>query len=185
MAVLNNDPKVADVIASLGRLLEVSIKRTDEEIFVNEELSFLKDYIDIMKLTHANNFKVKFSICENILEKKILKLTLQPLVENAIIHGLAGAKGKGRIMITGYKYNGYLIFKVEDNGAGIKEGLNNKLLDEEFKENVKKLNSLGINSINQRIKIYYGNQYGLSIDSKENKGTNVIVKLPLIETETN
>jgi two-component system sensor histidine kinase YesM len=180
MALLNDAPKVANAITYLGNLLEISIKRAEDEILVSEELSYLEDYIGIMRLIYADNFHVDFEVDKNILDENILKFTLQPLVENAIIHGIFGVKKAGMIKIVGYRNGDMLIFEVNDNGIGISEELCDKLLNinTETDRSYNKFNSIGINSINERIKYFYGEAYGLEIKSSKNVGTSVIVKLP-------
>ncbi len=172
MAVINN----ADNIAALGHLLEASVKRAEDEITVKEELLYLKDYIQIMRLRYANNFDVEFNVNDEILECRILKLLLQPIVENSLIHGLT--QKKINIYISGYLENDAVVFEINDDGVGIKDDLLKKLLLEDLEKGPEKYNSLGIYSINQRIKVQYGDPFGLSIESRQGAGTQVKLTIP-------
>lgn len=183
MAIINNAPKVADSIASLGHLLEAGIKRMDDEITVREELVYLQEYIDIMQLIHANKFDFQLDVKDEILDLKVLKLLLQPIVENAIIHGISKIKGRGKIQVIGYKKFRFLIFEIIDNGIGITSDAKRKLLSNNEEPSSGKFNSLGINSIIQRIKTNYGSEYGLNIKSRKNDGTNIIIYLPVLKPE--
>lgn len=180
MAVISNAPNVANNIASLGGLLEASIKRVDDEITVHEELDYLKKYIQIMQSIHANKFDVQFDIDGSILNLSILKLLIQPIVENSLIHGISKMSGNGKISISGCKENYILVIEVKDNGVGMDKELIERLLTEDMQKDSRRFNSLGFYSINQRIKVNYGNQYGLTIKSEQNKGTKVTICLPVI-----
>lgn len=179
MAIINNANNIADNISALGHLLEASVKRAEDEITVEEELLYLKDYIQIMRLRYANNFDVIFSINEKTLKCRILKLLLQPIIENSLIHGTS--QKKLNIQISDYMINNELIFEIKDDGVGIEKELLEKLLMEDTEKGPKKYNSLGIYSINQRIKVQYGSQFGLSIESLQGEGTLVKLTIPVFK----
>ena len=128
-----------------------------------------------------NNFEVKWELDDEVLNYKTIKLILQPIIENSIIHGLYNKKESGVIMIKCTKDNNKIVFEVHDNGCGIQEEKLNELIDYiNSKENDTK-KSVGIKNVNQRIRFYFGNDYGISISSQVSKGTRVKLVVPIKE----
>ena len=119
---------------------------------------------------------VKIDIEEEILKEWIVKLTLQPLVENAIYHGVKEKRGQGIIEIKGWKENNKVYITVSDNGTGIPE---EKLIDLFNMDTREKESAFGLFNIQQRLQIYFGKEYGLHLESKEGQGTIATVCLPV------
>lgn len=157
IAIKNNVPDISRMVTSLASILRYSLNKGDDVITVENELKQVKSYITIQKIRFKDKFDVSFNIDEEIAGYKTIKLILQPLVENAIIHGIETYDGKGKIQVNGYLRYGKIIFEVINNGNPIDLDLVNKLLssDEEEKD------SYGIQNVNERIKLYYGDEYGL------------------------
>lgn len=183
MAELNNDEDAQLMSSSLGRLLRISINRGQEAVAVKEELEHVKCYLAIQKIRYEERFEAEYDVQKEIMQYKIPKLILQPLVENAIYHGIEPMSEKGLIKIKGYRTESEIVFEIHDNGLGIDEDRVDKLnaemsVDEE--NDIYETRSIGLRNVNRRIKLYYGdNKYGLSIKSEKGKGTDVIVTLPL------
>jgi len=173
-AINNNVKKAADMVLALSNLLRMTIVKGDELITVEEEIENLKNYSAIFQMRHSVEFQLHCSIDEEIRKYRIPKLLLQPLVENAIIHGFEGKVTDGVIDITGVKRDGFVILCVKDNGVGIKtdSGLKG--------ENAGKLkfSGIGIKNVDERIKLYFGEKYGLKLTGHEGKGTSAEVWLP-------
>lgn len=158
-------------IMSLGKILKYSYENNETLVLIRDELDFLENYIFIQKMRYGENIKVKFNIDEKLYNCYILKFTLQPIIENAIIHGLAGKKSEGSIGISGSCDKDKCYFEIKDDGVGIS------------KDSDGKFTGLGINNIITRIQLNYGDEFGLSFDSRPGRGTAVSIVLPLIGQE--
>lgn len=183
IAVVQNNSGIVKMVTALSGLLRNMAKGFHEKVTVQKELDFLKDYITIQKMKYAELFDVEIQVEEpRLLEAKMLKLTLQPLVENSIINGIAPGEKNGIIKIHIYEKDAQLFLKVWDNGVGIApEKLQHVLEQANETENRRKeqMSSIGLPNVNRRIRLAYGEDYGLSVDSVEGQFTEVTVKLPL------
>lgn len=174
-AKLNNQHEIATMVKSLGNLLRSSISKKDYVITIGEETRLLEDYIAIQKIRYEERLEFKMTIDQGLNEHMIPILTLQPIVENSINYGLEQLPEVCKINVYTHKHPDKLEITVEDNGPG---------MDEEFLEKLRKdeINpggsGIGLKNINERIKILFGEQYGLSINSKVNEGTKVSIYLP-------
>ncbi len=132
-------------------------------------------------MRYSDRLIIEVNFQESILEFKMLKLLLQPVVENSISHGGENKLGKGIIKVTGLQKGDVLAFKVEDNGVGISpQRLNelNKIINSQDHQLDK---FYALQNINKRIKIFYGDKYGISIESDEGEGTTVNMEIPVIK----
>ncbi len=157
LAVKHNVPEISKIVNSLASILRYSINKGNDVTTVDKELKHVESYITIQKIRFKDKFEVSFNIDKRILHYKTIKLILQPLVENAIIHGIETYEGKGKILINGYLDDGKIVFEVINNGNPIDLDLVNKLLDSPSEDK----DSYGIQNVNERIKLYYGEEYGL------------------------
>lgn len=177
-AFCNGDKELADIVKKLGKIMRRNLEVTNNVVSLKSELEMIEGYLDIQSLRFKGKVEYKFEIEVEIEKYKILPLLLQPIVENAFKHGLEASTSIGEIKISIYDEVGYLIIEVSDNGVGIdKERLdfiNEKL--ESYKNNNSK--SIGISNVNERIKMFYGEEYGLYILSARDIGTKVIMLLP-------
>lgn len=185
MALTNETDKVVGMIGNLVSYLEYNSK-SREYVTLKEEIDHLHAYLSIQNLTSDNKYRVYYEISSNLKFHKIIKLTLQPLIENAIFHGLKQKNGKGIIKIKVYREEHNVIIKLYDNGVGIDKDslifLNESMELKNTETNAeKKRESIGIKNTNRRIKLYYGEQYGLKIKSWKGLGTVVILKVPFAE----
>lgn len=189
MAQLNNVPEISDTVSDLSSLMEASIGRGDKLITVKEEFTYSDKYISLLKRRFEDKIGLVKNVQDEALKVKIPRLLIQPLIENAVYHGIEQSREKGTINLNAYidDHDNLLIIEVLDNGLGIEldelEALNKKLSmdnDTYFKTlNSKKNKSIGIENVNRRIKLFYGETYGLQIESEVNKYTKVIVRIPL------
>ncbi|KUO73942.1 MAG: hypothetical protein APF77_01665 [Clostridia bacterium BRH_c25] len=174
--VYSGNKEDADIIIlALIRLMKNSLSDSKKFITVDKEISLLQDYINIQKLAFTKPLTVKLSIEDDIKDCKIIKLLLQPLVENAIMHGLKPKKDDCVLSITGRSIDSALEFIIEDNGIGFdssKCDLSSKTPD--FTRGV------GMQNVHGRIILNFGEQYGLNICSHINKGTTVTLRIPKI-----
>lgn len=181
MAESGNNEDVILMTVSLARLLRLSISNESSVVRIWDEIKYCESYLTIQKQRYLDELSYEINVPENLMECPIIKLTLQPLVENAIYHGIKYGKGNGNIIISGHEYDNFVIISVEDNGAGMNKDKLLNVLDK--KEGEGKKTGLGIYNVNQRIKLYFGSEYGLYYESTEGKGTKVNVKLPKIYLE--
>ena len=159
---------------SLSSFYRTSLNRGKSIISVREELENIRSYIDIQLLLHSRSFRVEYEIDEKIYRYTMQKLLLQPLVENAILHGLDHTRNKEKLLsVSGFLLGDTLVFRVADNGSGITPRELENILSKDAK-------GYGIKNIHQRIQIMYGSQYGLSYQSVINEGTVVTLTLPQI-----
>lgn len=181
MAEEHNEDDIVEIIEAFTNLLRISLSKGKEIISVDEEMNHIKSYLIIQKIRYEEKLDYEIEFDENILDYKLIKLILQPLVENAIYHGIKEKRGKGRILITGKEQRNSLCFSVIDNGKGIKEEeLNriNKMLESGYEE--KNEMGYGIYNVNKRIKLLYGDEYGLLYESIYGEGTEVKITHPII-----
>lgn len=180
MAEINDDEETSKMAAALGKSLRYSINYNLVNVTVAEELDHLKDYIMLQKSRFHEMYEITVTVDNSILNTIMIKLILQPIVENAIYHGMSNKRSSGKIEVAGYKYNDNIIFEVTDNGIGMDDDQVNKIND--YINGLNNLfSSIGLKNVNKRIKLHYGNEYGLEISSILHVGTKVKVTIPYIE----
>jgi two-component system, sensor histidine kinase YesM len=184
-AIISDNNNLGDMLISLSALLRYSINRGKEIVRIKDEINYVENYISILNMRYDDSIILNINISEEIIQCKILKLILQPLVENAFNHGLKTKKKDRVIDITGELKDGVISLNVEDNGVGMTEenveALNKELMEIENKENIKA--SIGLNNVNGRIKLYFGKEYGIKIYSQIGTGTRVSLILPMYKEE--
>jgi two-component system, sensor histidine kinase YesM len=179
-AKMSGADNVSKMISALGKLLEVSINKGEEEITLKEELKLAECYIYIQNVRYNDKFEMRININdESIYSCKMPKLILQPIVENCIIHGFEDKNDNCRIDINAYIKEESIVIEVIDNGMGMDADRIEHLLFNN--ENTKhKFNGIGLNNVHERIKLKYGQTYGLSITSEPERGTTVSISIPQI-----
>lgn len=179
MATIHNDDSTSEMAYNLGSILRYGINKTKEEVTIKEELDNLEKYISLQDIRFHSVYTITIDVSPELYKIKIIKLILQPIVENAIYHGMKEVRSGGKIIVNGYITDKrLLIFQVEDNGKGMTESLTRDLNDY-INDRNSLFNSIGLRNVNKRIKIKYGDEYGLEIKSKTNISTKVIVRLPV------
>ena len=162
--------------ASLARLLRQSISNEDETVLIGQEIQYVKSYLTIQKMRYKDKLEFEINVDPSINSVHIVKLVLQPIVENAIYHGVKEKRGQGIIEIKGWKENNKVYITVSDNGTGIPK---EKLIDLFSMDTREKESAFGLFNIQQRLQIYFGKEYGLHLESKEGQGTIATVCLPV------
>lgn len=154
----------------------------NEFVFLRDEINHIKNYIYIQDIRFDGRFNVVYDIPDTLLNCRILKFILQPIIENAISHGLEEKEGKGKITISAESHENVLYLAVQDDGIGISsEKLDqiNTYIHESginIKEHVKR--SIGLKNVDSRVKMVNGSEYGVTVKSQLNVGTQVIISLP-------
>lgn len=190
MAELADNEDIATMSLALGNMFRYSIKTQSELVSIQDELNHVRDYIAIQSIRFNNRFQLDIDIPEELLSEKVLKLILQPLVENALYHGLDYCRKGDRIIIHGYTKDRYLYLSVEDFGQGMDPDTLNKIQEKlrepsSFTElGHRNKQSIGLKNIHSRIELYYGSGYGLTVTSVLEKGTTVTIQLPRLKGDT-
>lgn len=180
LAKTNKQPEISQMVESLGRLLRNAISQRDHLAMLSEEISLLKDYITIQTMRFGSRLNFHLDIAEKWYKFCIPRLSLQPIVENSITYGLEKMADVCRISVTAREDGDNLLIIVEDNGPGIAAEDLERLRRWQYEPNGL---GVGLKNIDDRLKIIYGEQYGLEIMSDYGVGTTVILKLPLPEGE--
>lgn len=168
------------MVTALSNYFRIGISRGQEIISVEEEIAHIRNYLFIQEMRYGDDFAYEIQVEEAVLSHRIIKLTLQPLVENAIYHGVKQKRGCGRILVSGYETNGFLCFEVRDNGLGMsEERLKEIRLSLERKGSQQQSVGLGVRNTHERLQLHYGKEAGLKIESEYNLGTSVKVLIPL------
>lgn len=179
MASIQGVENIEQLIFSLIQMLNVSMGKEDHVVTMEEELEYLKNYIVIQEFRYYDKFKVKFDVEEETLQFKMVRFLLQPILENAIIHGIAPIEGQGFILIKAYTEEDTFKISFTDNGVGFsQERIEEALCDKSRKKDA--FCGIGISNVNDRIKMVYGESYGLNIQSLPNIFTTVEVSLPIV-----
>lgn len=183
MRLTNGKNEASQMILSLSALLRLTLETKEDLIPIRKELEHVCLYVEMQKLRYKEKFAFDYSVDEKLLDCKIVKLVLQPLVENAIYYGIKQSPRNGTIMIRMYARNGVIVVRVRDSGVGIPP-LVVQELNAGFQKNLLQENEhIGLRNVNQRIKLAFGEQYGLTVRSRLQAGTIVEMILPLIHHE--
>lgn len=182
-AFCSGDRELASIVKKLGKIMRRNLEVSNQNVSFESELELVKNYLEIQELRFKGKVEHEFNIEVNAKKYNILPLLLQPIVENAFVHGLEGTKEKGKIIVSAFEDFGYLLVEISDNGCGMSrerlEFINDNLGKTNKKENGHQ--SIGMGNINERIKIFYGDKYGIHVFSEVNVGTKVVLVLPAIE----
>ncbi|NLP34828.1 MAG: histidine kinase [Clostridiales bacterium] len=186
IAAMKQAFNICELCQRLGNVFRYSLgKNMGEYVTVNQEIEHIQNYIYIQSTRFVNKFEVYYSVEPDIKEMRILRFILQPIVENAIVHGLSKKAGNGILEISVSQEYDQLFIRIEDDGVGmtaskveeLKQYINSDM-DCNQKENSKQ--GIGIRNVNQRIKLSCGDEYGITLESMPQKGTCFTIKLPLI-----
>ncbi|WP_432666803.1 sensor histidine kinase [Wukongibacter baidiensis] len=184
-AVLSNNDKINEMITSLGQLIRASITLgSREKISIGEELEYINSYLCLQKIRYEDRLDFEVNIADDSLSDYFIpKLSVIPLVENAIVHGLEEKRGIGHLEINIYRTEMGISFEIIDDGKGFDATSFDFNSIESFEKRKSTSSSIGLYNSHKRIKLMYGNEYGLSIESKIDVGTMVILQIPLDDEE--
>ncbi len=184
MAEIDSKYELADAINSLGKLLRYSMKWTKEYVRLKEEIEYIGNYILLMNIRYDYEIRLNIQIPPELMEYEVLKMMLQPAVENAIYYGIEPLGQNGEITIRGYSDEENTSIEIIDNGMGMDgESLEKvrQALTSDIPVDVrleKKGNGIGLKNVNERIKLFYGNKYGIEITSIKGSFTKLTIRLP-------
>jgi len=178
---INDDEEAAKMLFLMGRLLRYGLNIKDSLSTIQDEIEHIKSYVLLMNYKYKDKFDVEYYIDESVCDAKIPKVTLQPIIENSIFHGLACVDYKGLIKVSVEKCDDEVIIEIVDNGEGFdvqSQNFFDKSTDE-AKIETKEGSGIGLYNVNKRIKLYFGQEYGLTISSSIGEYTKAKINLPL------
>lgn len=176
MAEWGKNQEVVRMTSSLAKLLRRSISNEQEVVTVAEEVEYTESYLTIQKMRYKDKLEYEITIEKEILQAKVVKLILQPLVENSIYHGIKYKEGKGTVRIAGYLAGGCTCLEVQDDGIGMEKETLEKIFEKHVRDT--RSNGVGLKNVNERIQLYYGAEYGITFESAPGKGTTAKIRLP-------
>lgn len=180
IAVIQKNASIIKMVTALSGLLKNLAKGFNEKVTMRAELDFLSDYITIEKMRYMEMFDVEIDVAEEELyQAKIIKLTLQPLVENAIFSGIEPGGKNGSIKIRIWQEEEKLCISVKDDGVGMTEEKIQDIMNNPQKRKGDTMSGIGLPNVDQRIKLVYGDEYGLRIKSQVGEYTEILVTLPI------
>ena len=179
MSEAGRNDEVVLMTSALARLLRQSISNDKEQITVAEEIEYVRSYLTIQKMRYKDKLEYSIDVSPEINHVMIIKFALQPIVENAIYHGLKYKETKGNLSIRGYVRGNKAYITIADDGVGMEEAALEHIFDETRKEH--KSNGVGVPNVQKRLKLYYGQEYGISYISRKGVGTVATVTVPLEE----
>ncbi len=178
LARMKQHEDIIKIISAITRLFRISLSRGNDIISIDEEISHVTNYLLIQKFRYRTQFNYSIDIPESITNYKTLKLIIQPLVENAIYHGIKLKREGGTISIVGFELEHDIIIKVIDTGAGMTVDRLNAIHEYLESGESNNITMYGIKNVNERIEIFFGKSYGLRFTSEVGKGTTAIIRIP-------
>ena len=182
MAEGKKNEEVVIMTASLARLLRQSISNEDELVTIGQEIEYVRSYLTIQKMRYKDKLEFEIKADPSITQVPIIRLVLQPLVENAIYHGLKYKDSKGLLTVHGYMKGENAVIDITDDGVGMDEETLKHIYDK-HKVNYRS-NGVGVYNVQQRLVLYYGKDYGIIYHSEKGKGTTASVVIPGIQEES-
>lgn len=176
-AGMNDD--VVKMTYSLSKLFRISINRGSEFVSLEQELEHIESYLAIQKLRYGEKLDYSIEADPSLMSFRLIKIIIQPIVENAIYHGIKKTSGPGFIDIKVMELDGNIRITIADNGVGMDENTIARLLDKDGHRSISK-GGIGVKNVDQRIKLYYGEAYGVTIESEVFEGTTVTLTIPKV-----
>ena len=181
LALLEGATKTEELAISFSEILRYTLEKSNQIVTLGTSIEYIEKYLSIQKIRFGDRLEYNIDIQEDLLDINIPFMTLQPFVENSINHGLECKEDGGIVNITGKSAGKDVIISIIDNGVGIPEDKLGMILDKSSREYFEsKSTCIGIKNVDNVLKGYFGEEYGISIDSKLNKGTIVTIKIPKI-----
>lgn len=182
MAEGKKNEEVVLMTASLARLLRQSISNEDELVSVGQEVEYARSYLTIQKMRYKDKLEFQIDVAPEINNVKIIKLVLQPIIENAIYHGLKYKENRGLLIVHGYAQGNHAVLEIIDNGVGMSQ----EILDHIFEKHKVNYhsNGVGVYNVQKRLQLYYGSDYGIAYRSREGKGTMATITIPMSQEGT-
>lgn len=176
LKLTHSPSSINEIIHDLSDILKYALGNPEEKVSLREEMDYLKEYVNIQKYRFGDKFLVYYEVPDALMDCRVFRLLLQPLLENSIVHGVRRLERRGYVKIKACRRGGALCFRVIDNG----EGLTREQVAALYRQiNDRHSRSIGLTNVNRRLILEYGDEYGLHILSKKNVGTSISFKIPL------
>jgi len=172
---ISEEEKVQVVIDSMVKYYRIALNKGSSIVTIYQELEMIREYLKLQKFAYGNEFEFSINIEDGLDKYLVLKHLLQPVVENAVLHGLSGRETGGQINIKVKDYEGDIVFEISDNGIGMEPAKIEKILNS---TTIDAYGGYGMINIQKRIEVFYGEKYGIKIESILNKGTTVKITVP-------
>ena len=184
MAIIQKSKGIADMVSALITIMRSVTRTTTGPIPIREEIEWIKSYIFIEETRYCGKFLVDYQIDPQVENDLTIGFILQPIVENAIFHGLEPKEGMGKltIAIREKQEEGIVEFEVRDDGVGVEQSDIESFMNAELRSKQRR-RDVGLYNVNRRLKLNYGDEYGLQIHSQKGEGTQVRIKIPLVREE--
>ena len=179
MCEQGKNAEAVEMVNALARLFRISISRGHELIPIRSELMHAESYLEIQAYRYKNQFTWSIDADERCLDYLCHKITLQPIIENAIYHGINGLVDDGEILVSVKEDGEDILFTVRDNGSGMTEEQIAAIMQKEQSDHA----GIGIKNVNDRLTIYFGSAYGIRIESEPDQGTSVFIRMPKVKEE--
>lgn len=182
MAEVREDYEISDAITSLGKLLRYSMKWTSDTVLVSEEMEYIRDYMSLINLRFDYEINLSVNIPEEIMRQRIPKMSLQPIIENAIIHGIEELADDTTIYVKGLSEGDDCTIEITDNGRGMNEeelSILLKKISGEIQGGGGSGNGIGLKNVQDRLRMEFGEQYGINVATREGCYTKVCVRIPM------
>lgn len=176
LAELNDDERVAELTYLLGMLLRYSITHSDEIVTVHQELVHVENYLQLLQIRFPDKITYRILVPESLTSLPIIKLVFQPIVENAVFHGLEKQAGPGTIIISAWHELDEIIFSIQDDGVGMSEERLKDLISS-LTDGKRDKFGIGLRNVNERLQLHYGNKSRISVFSKLGEGTTIILRI--------
>ncbi len=183
LAESHHEYEISEIITSLGKLMRYNMNWDKQYVMLEEEIENTKNYVNLMNARYGNLFVLELDIDAPLLKHEVLRMLIQPVVENAVVHGFEKKGLGGLIRISAYCMDHAVFVKITDNGTGmdtetldkLRRGIEPGSTGEHYQGG---RTGIGLKNVNTRIKLFYGKDYGLEIESEENSYSSVTMKLP-------
>lgn len=181
MAESGQTKETSDMVASLGKLLRISLSQGENLIPLRKELEHAENYLTIQKFRYKDQFTYSIDVEEHLLDYLTVKIIIQPFLENALYHGIEYMVDQGHISIRVFEENEKISIEIVDDGVGMSP----ERLAQIQKLKESKETGIGIRNVHQRIQVYFGKEYGVFINSELDEGTTILIRIPKIKAEEN
>ncbi|ULO06784.1 sensor histidine kinase [Paenibacillus sp. 19GGS1-52] len=182
LAESSDDSRVAELTYLLGVQMRYGIVRSEETVTIRHELDHVRNYFHLLQIRFPDKFRLNIDVPEDFQHLPVIKLVFQPIVENAVFHGLEHKEGLGTLSISAWKEDGHAVFCVEDDGVGMDEGTLHSLNDSLTHGAAGEMFGIGLRNVNERIRLHYGSAFGLRVKSQLGEGTRVTLRIEDLST---